>query len=210
MRGSLGSITILSANIGVFLASLVAAIIHFTIVPFIGLAVSVTCFGWLFFIPETPQYLTATKRYDDAEKSSSFYHGGVAVSNEDKVEMEADQSKNNRITFDDFRESISKYIFDFDTINYHFASTGGSATRKAIMISIVLVPLSQLSGVLVILNYMSQIFAEAGISINPNHAACIVTALQILGSYISTILVERLGRKACFIATSEFSAVLSY
>lgn len=63
----------------------------------------------------------------------------------------------------------------------------------------VLFLLSQLCGVLALMNYTSQIFAEAGVAIDPNYAACVCAALQLFGSYLSTILIERLGRKVCSI-----------
>lgn len=74
-------------------------------------------------------------------------------------------------------------------------STGDQATRNGIIISAVLLIVSQFCGFYAILNYTSQIFAEAGISIDPNYAACIVAGLQVIGSYVSTGLIERLGRK---------------
>lgn len=77
--------------------------------------------------------------------------------------------------------------------------TGDSATRKSVCMSIVLLLLTQLCGVPVILNYMTQMFVEAGISFDPNYASCIVAALQFFGSYLAIVLVERLGRKASVI-----------
>lgn len=74
---------------------------------------------------------------------------------------------------------------------------GDQATRRGVSISVVLLVISQLCGVLAILNYTASIFAEAGISLDPNYAACIVAGLQFIGSYLSTVLTERLGRKVC-------------
>lgn len=99
----------ITSNIGVFIAFLVAAILHFTVVPYVGLIFSLTCLVSLFFIPETPPYLLATKQFDKAEKSSIFYNGGMPVNTEDRDEREGEVKpsfgeESMKITFDDFRE----------------------------------------------------------------------------------------------------------
>lgn len=50
-------------------------------------------------------------------------------------------------------------------------------------------------GVFCMLNYTSTIFAEAGAVIDPNQAAIVVATLQFVGNYVSTLLVDRAGRK---------------
>lgn len=108
----------LSANAGVFVAFLIGAFMHFTVVPYFGLVVSVIFLVSLFFIPESPPYLINNKRFEQAEKASVFYNGGVAVSTEDKMEMQIDTKpaadvpeQSNKITFDDFRKSAI-YLID--------------------------------------------------------------------------------------------------
>lgn len=50
-------------------------------------------------------------------------------------------------------------------------------------------------GVFCMVNYTSTIFAEAGTVVDPNRAAIFVAALQFIGNYVSTLLVDRAGRK---------------
>jgi hypothetical protein len=45
------------------------------------------------------------------------------------------------------------------------------------------------------LSYTATIFQESGSSLNPNDSAMVVGVIQIVGSYASTLLVERAGRK---------------
>lgn len=68
-------------------------------------------------------------------------------------------------------------------------------TRKAFIISIFLAALNQFSGCFAMLNYTASIFQQSGSNLDPNMAAIIVGALQLLGSYVATILVDRAGRK---------------
>lgn len=55
--------------------------------------------------------------------------------------------------------------------------------------------LNQLSGCFALINYTAQIFADAGSDLDPNMAAIVVGAIQIIGSYGSTIIVDRCPRK---------------
>lgn len=67
--------------------------------------------------------------------------------------------------------------------------------RKALLIGLGLVALNQFCGIFAMLNYTATIFAEAGTDLTPNMAAIIVGIIQLIGSYFSTILVDRTGRK---------------
>lgn len=57
------------------------------------------------------------------------------------------------------------------------------------------------------LSYTSTIFRESGSSLSPNDSSIIVGVIQILGSYASTLLVERAGRKILMSISSILSAL---
>lgn len=59
----------------------------------------------------------------------------------------------------------------------------------------VLVTLNQFSGCFALINYTANIFAESGSDLDPNVAAIIVGVIQIAGSYVSTLVVDRFQRK---------------
>lgn len=69
------------------------------------------------------------------------------------------------------------------------------AGKQAMMIGIVLCALQQFCGCFGMLSYTAIIFEEAGSSMSPNMSAIVVGALQLLGSYVSMLLVDRTGRK---------------
>lgn len=50
-------------------------------------------------------------------------------------------------------------------------------------------------GCFALLNYTAIIFESAGCSLTPTIAAIIVGLIQLVGTYVSTMLVERAGRK---------------
>lgn len=67
--------------------------------------------------------------------------------------------------------------------------------KKAMLIGTVLAALNQLSGVFAMLNYTASIFEDAGSNMTPNLSAIVVGVIQLFGSYMSTVLVDRAGRK---------------
>lgn len=52
------------------------------------------------------------------------------------------------------------------------------------------------------LNYTASIFKQAGSSLSPQNSAVIVAFIQLLGSYVATLLVERAGRKLLYLAST--------
>lgn len=50
-------------------------------------------------------------------------------------------------------------------------------------------------GAFTMCSYAGMIFAKSGSTMSPTISAIIVGAIQFLGSYVSTVLVDRLGRK---------------
>lgn len=52
-------------------------------------------------------------------------------------------------------------------------------------------------GVLTMVSYTAKIFAESGSDFPPNQAAIIVGIIQLIGTYLSTMTVDHVGRKVC-------------
>lgn len=59
-----------------------------------------------------------------------------------------------------------------------------------------------LSGTYAFLSYASMIFDEAGSSMSPNFSAIIVGSIQVVGVYLSIILVDRAGRKILMVSST--------
>lgn len=65
-----------------------------------------------------------------------------------------------------------------------------------------LIGLQELCGCFTMLNYTATIFRESGSSISPNFSAIIVGMIQLLGTYVATFLVDRIGRKILLLCSS--------
>lgn len=93
--------------------------------------------------------------------------------------------------------------------------------RKAMVIGLVLATLNQLCGCFAMINYTAQIFQESGSDLSPNASAIVIGIIQLFGAYVSTILVDRAGRKVSSIESNwnskqklkfnfDFSIAVSY
>lgn len=72
--------------------------------------------------------------------------------------------------------------------------------NRPFAIGCVLMVAHELCGGFTMCSYASIIFAKSGSKMSPTVSSIIVGAIQFLGSYVSTVLVDRLGRKVskCF------------
>lgn len=66
---------------------------------------------------------------------------------------------------------------------------------RAILTGISLTAINLFSGTFAMINYTASIFKQSGSTIDEHMSAIIVAAIQILGVYGSTSLVDRVGRK---------------
>lgn len=67
--------------------------------------------------------------------------------------------------------------------------------------------LSLFSGTFAMINYTGTIFKESGSDFDPNMSSIVVAAIQVVGVYIASMLVDRVGRKTLLIVSSAGAAV---
>lgn len=78
---------------------------------------------------------------------------------------------------------------------FHLLFTVAKPAKKGLIIGLFLVFLNQYSGTLVIMTYTADIFASSGSNLSLNESSIIVAVIQLTGVYMSTICVEKFGRK---------------
>lgn len=123
----------------------------------------------------------------EAEKSIRFYRS-IPKNDEESIQTEIERlkcaigaltSKKN----DDRRMKWSD-----------FTTKPGS---RAVIIGLVLVTISQLTGFTAMLAYTATIFDASGSALSPNTSAMIVGALKLCGTIIVFFLIDRIGRRVC-------------
>ncbi|XP_067623556.1 facilitated trehalose transporter Tret1 isoform X2 [Eurosta solidaginis] len=186
IRGILGTMLMLAFNFGILSAFVLG---HFLSYGTVAWIMSLLTIAFLFcfpFLPETPQHLMSNNKVKKAEKSLKYYRNIRALSHEwpanfkaelDKLKGEnkkEDEEDSNAITWQDLNDPIA---------------------CKAFIIGIGIINLMQFSGCFAMLNYTANIFKESGSDLSPTISAIVVGFIQLVGSYVSALLVERAGRK---------------
>ncbi|PSN32011.1 Facilitated trehalose transporter Tret1 [Blattella germanica] len=190
-RGALGTLLTLMTDLGVLFGYIIGAYVHYYTYAYIAIVFPLLylfCFIWL---PETPMYLINKGDNDSAKRSLSWFRGGDELIDQEFVEIVLFFQKRN-------------LEVESGTFKDIFTSTGN---RRAFLIGLVLVINLSFCGEFVVLNYTVSILQESGTSLSPYSSSIAVGLLNFIGSFISTLLVDRVGRKFLLLASDISMAV---
>ncbi|XP_055594226.1 facilitated trehalose transporter Tret1-like [Uranotaenia lowii] len=199
IRGSLGSFFILFINVGTLVSFVIGTYLSYHITSYILIFLPILFLLCFIRLPETPSHLIRCNKLESAEASLKFLRG-YTTSPEDVAQLKEEMTKL-------MSQIVIRGKDSNDEASIKLADFAPFSVKKAIIIGMVLVALNQLTGCFALINYTAQIFADAGSDLDPNVAAIIVGAIQIAGSYVSTLVVDRLRRKLLYISTALGSAI---
>lgn len=74
--------------------------------------------------------------------------------------------------------------------------------RKGMIVALAIFTLNECCGCYILISYTAAIFAESGAAISHEWDAILVALIQLAGTYVSTILIERVGRRPLLMASS--------
>ncbi|CAO1407792.1 unnamed protein product [Diamesa hyperborea] len=187
IRGTLGSFFIFSINFGTLLSFIAGNYLEYKTVAYVMVALPIIFLFVFVFLPETPQFLLKRGKEKDAEKSLKFLRGC-------KSSAETPEFVKNELL------ELSKKISENSNENESsvLEKLKSSTNKKALKIGVVLVLVNQLSGCFALINYTAEIFMESGSSLSPNMSAIVVGIIQLAGSCISTVVVDRVSRKILY------------
>lgn len=98
-------------------------------------------------------------------------------------------------------------IFVWKVVNPIIHFSVSKEARFGLWMSVFLASVMHCSGFMALIQFTATIFEESGSSLPPNEAAIIVAALQTLGCYASSFLVERFGRKILLLFSCSSTAI---
>ncbi|KAH8403205.1 hypothetical protein KR222_007574, partial [Zaprionus bogoriensis] len=196
LRSTLGTFLSLSLALGMLIISVLGYFFHYVTVAWIMSIIPLIFVACFYFYPESPQYL-AKLDTAKAQKSLRFYRGISSCDNSNE----------------DFQQELTKLCkhqqqveAGDNTVNapvkLAWADFTNRKARKAYFIGLIVILANQLTGCLALLNYTTLIFAEAGSNLAPLLSNIIVSFIQLLGTFASTIFVERAGRKALLLIST--------
>ncbi|XP_044271464.1 facilitated trehalose transporter Tret1-like [Tribolium madens] len=191
IRGTLGTFFQVQITVGVFLGYVLGG----TIDSFQYLALASSVFPIVFVLgfalmPETPAFLYATGRTNAARKSLIFFRGRDYNLLDEELQKIAE----------DIKESTANKSKLSDLFRCR-------VTLKGLVVSLGLMAFQQLSGVNAVLFYAGNIFAETGNSMSADTCAILVGAVQVIATLLSTLLIDKTGRKILLFVSSSIMCV---
>ncbi|KAJ8964306.1 hypothetical protein NQ314_005006, partial [Rhamnusium bicolor] len=186
IRGALGSyfqfllvIGILISYVGGAYMSPQALSILCAVIPIIFALV-------FFFQPETPVYYTKKNKHQAALHSLQRLRGNMYNCDNEIKEIK-----------DALDKDASIQISFIDAVNT-------TASKRALIICFGLMFFQQMSGVNAVIFYTGNIFESAGSSLASSTATIIVGIMQVVATFLSSIVVDRFGRKILLLGSIFF------
>lgn len=189
IRGTLGSYFQLMITVGVFYAYLVGKFLSpFWYTLTCGIIPIIFCVLF-FFQPETPHYLIKKSNYEKAKEALQKLRGkNFNVDSELRaIESSIKNSSNTSISI--------------------ISSLKKKSNIKAIIIAFCLMFFQQFGGINAVIFYTGDIFKKSEMSLSPQDGTIMVGAFQALATFLSSNIVDRLGRKILLLLSGFIMAL---
>ncbi|XP_026499882.1 solute carrier family 2, facilitated glucose transporter member 8-like [Vanessa tameamea] len=198
IRGALGSLFILSQNLGYLVVYIAGDFFSFAAVMWLCTAIPVLHLFVFLAMPETPVFLVKQGKLKEARAALAWLrHTTVDDKNlEEEIQVMEREEEYART----MKKASWKSIVQDKT------------TFKAFRIAVNVMLSQETCGYLVVLMYAGSIFEQASESISlklsPNKQTIVVGVIQLLGSIVASCIVEKTGRK-WLLAVTSFATGLS-
>ncbi|KMY99309.1 facilitated trehalose transporter Tret1-2 homolog isoform X1 [Drosophila simulans] len=189
IRGTLGSYFQLMITIGILFVYAVGAGVNIFWLSIICGILPLIFGAVFFFMPESPTYLVSKDRSENAIKSIQWLRGKEYDYEPELAELrETDrETKANKVNV--------------------WAALNRPVTRKALAISMGLMFFQQVCGINAVIFYASRIFLEANTGIEAEWASILIGIMQVVATFVSTLVVDKLGRRILLLASGISMAV---
>ncbi|XP_026486532.1 facilitated trehalose transporter Tret1-2 homolog isoform X2 [Vanessa tameamea] len=177
IRGTLGSFFQLMITVGILFAYAVGSYTSVFIFNILCTLIPIIFALIFFFMPESPNFLVVKGKLDEARESLIRLRGrNYDVDSElTNLQNKAEAAKSNPVSF---LSAITK-----------------KTALKALLICYALMLFQQLSGINAVIFNTSAIFSSAGATIPAPIATIIIGVIQVIATFISSVVVDRLGRR---------------
>ncbi|XP_047503455.1 facilitated trehalose transporter Tret1-2 homolog isoform X3 [Pieris napi] len=191
IRGTLGSFFQLMVTVGILFAYAVGSYTSVFVFNILCTLIPIVFAVTFFFMPESPNFLVVKGRHDEARDSLIRLRGrNYDVDSElTSLQTKAEESKNNPISFG---SAITK-----------------KTALKAVMICYALMLFQQLSGINAVIFNTSKIFKSAGAAIEPAIATIIIGVIQVVATFASSVVVDKLGRRILLLFSALVMCICS-
>lgn len=198
IRGTLGTFFQLQITLGLLCEYILGGSVKdFQILALISSIVPVVFLFCFTFMPESPVFLTARGNHEQAKASLQWFR-----SDSHNIDSELSAIKENL--------QASKDSGD------NFRILSDIPSRRALVISLMLMVFQQLSGINAVFFYAQKIFADSGSgaasgqqemlddsSMSPSTCAILLGLVQVIATYAATLLIDRAGRRILLLISAS-------
>lgn len=188
-RGLLGSSFQLCITVGILLVYALGVPLHFAWLAIVAGVFAAFLAVFMFPMPDTPSYWLIKHQRHKALAVLEKVRGPHADVDLECREIEATlDSSDNNVSFQEF---------------------GQRHLLQPLLISLALMFFQQFSGINTVMFYTVDIFKSTGSNIDANVATIIVGAVQVGATFVSVMLMDRLGRKVLLVMAGVLMAISS-
>ncbi|GAB0094003.1 TRET1 [Sergentomyia squamirostris] len=189
IRGILGSFFQLMVTIGILFVYAVGHGVNVFTLSIICALIPIIFGIVFFFMPESPLYLVSKDKMSKATDSIKWLRGEKYDHNAELTDLQAqiEEIQANPVSL--------------------AVAMRRRATKRALFISVGLMFFQQTCGINAVIFYTSDIFEAANTGIEPGVATIIVGVMQVVATFLATLMVDRLGRRFLLIA-SDFAMAI--
>lgn len=189
VRGTLGSFFQLQITVGIlvgFVLGLLGDPVH---LAYVNVALPVVYAALFWSMPESPVFLLSRGKSERARAALQWLRGPEYDVSEEMAAI---------------RHSIMESAQTKASVRDLFKSR---AAIKGMVVALGLMAAQQLSGVNAVLFYAGKIFASSGITLTPDQCTIIIGVVQVLSTFMSTVLADRAGRRVLLLLSSGVMTV---
>ncbi|KAH8283131.1 hypothetical protein KR054_012329, partial [Drosophila jambulina] len=218
IRGRLGSMILLTVNTGVLTGYIVSSHFNYFVAPPFIIAVPVCYIIGNFLFPETPIHLIRKGKLQAAKESFQFYKNirRDDIKAESEFEdlklkvLKAEAEKAKSFDYRDFSEcefiSIKSLKSLYFCLNFFILSVTKPAFKAYASAAVVLIS-NQFSASFCVSSYLSTIFAASHTTLNMTMCTVVIGSVQIVGTYATTLLCDKYGRRILMLVSSSGAAI---
>ncbi|KAL0861717.1 hypothetical protein ABMA27_009198 [Loxostege sticticalis] len=219
IRGALTSTTVSGFFLGLLFSYAIGGHLTYHQVVYVHLTLSILYMALLAVLKESPVFLIQRGREEEAAKSIAFYRRVDVTSKEVEVEimkikLQLDprieailQSDNDpKATEELLTKSNNEEVKAESAWKFLIKS---ESSKRALATAITVMALSILMGCLVLQVYAEPLFKEAVPSMNSNQCSIFLALDFLVASFLSALMMDRLGRKFLMTTTSIASGILT-
>ncbi|XP_050430728.1 facilitated trehalose transporter Tret1-like isoform X2 [Adelges cooleyi] len=184
IRGTLGTYFQLQIVSGILFTYIVGSYLNVFGLSIACAVIPVIYVCLMILMPETPIFHLMKGNVDKARLSLRYFRGPYGL---------VDQELSN------MQDSLAKTERERVPIMEAFQTT---PAKRGLFIGLGVMLLQQFTGCNAVIFYATFIFNEAGSAMPPNTSTIIVGIMSVLATYVSTLIVDRLGRKILLLCSA--------